>query len=40
MNTGRLTKHLGNILSDKYLVCNDVIDLTETEIEVKKRQQV
>ena len=33
-NTGFLRKHLDDILSDKYLLCNNITDLTEAHLEV------
>ena len=35
LNTCSLKKRLDDILSDKYLLCNDIIGLTETQLEVR-----
>ena len=35
LNTHSLRKHLDDILSDKHLLCNDIMGLTETHLEVR-----
>ena len=35
LNTCSLKKRLDDILSDKHLLCNDIIGLTETQLEVR-----
>ena len=36
LNKRSLRKHLDNILSDKYLLYNDIKSLTEAQVEVRE----
>ena len=40
LSTGSLRKHLDDILSDKFLLCNNIADLTEAHLEVRKSRDL